>query len=251
MVMQIRRVTALPETPQLNTIYFVSSGGVTTQYVVGNALPPRLVGVSGGGGVASWGGITGDLEDQTDLQEALDGKLATGAEAATVATINGRIAEGENVTITGEGTAASPYTIAAASGGGSGAISYADAVLTEDVALTANNTWYDGPSVTLAAGTWFIVASGHHRRNATTACNVGIRVWDGAAAVAHGEAYHPSVNGAQLQVPAHGVVVLTETKTMTLQMLTSSGNVAALMKAATQNNSQGNLPTRITALRLA
>jgi hypothetical protein len=203
----------------------------------------------GGGGVASWGDIEGDLSDQTDLQEALDGKLATGAEAATVATINGRIAEGENVTITGEGTAASPYTIAAASGGG--AISYADAVLTADVELTANNTWYDGPSITLAAGTWFIVATGHHRRNATTAANVGIRVWDGAAAVAHGEAYHPSANGAQLQIPAHGVVVLTETKTMTLQMLTSSGNVAALMKAATQNNSQGNLPTRITAIKLA
>jgi len=55
----------------------------------------------------------------TGLQTALDGKLSTAGEAATVATINGRIAQGANVTITGAGTAASPYTIAAAGGGGS------------------------------------------------------------------------------------------------------------------------------------
>lgn len=54
----------------------------------------------------------------TGLQTALDGKLATGGEAATVATINGRITQGTNVTITGAGTAASPYNISASGGGG-------------------------------------------------------------------------------------------------------------------------------------
>lgn len=74
----------------------------------------------GGGGSVAWGAITGTLSAQTDLQTALNGKLGTSAEAATVATINGRISAGTNVTITGVGTAASPYVIEASGGGGGG-----------------------------------------------------------------------------------------------------------------------------------
>jgi hypothetical protein len=56
----------------------------------------------------------------TGLQTALDGKLGTSGEAATVATINGRISAGTNVTLSGTGTAASPYVINASGGGGGG-----------------------------------------------------------------------------------------------------------------------------------
>jgi hypothetical protein len=45
---------------------------------------------------------------------------STTGNAATVTTINGRIAEGTNVTFTGTGTAADPYVISAAGGGGGG-----------------------------------------------------------------------------------------------------------------------------------
>ncbi len=55
----------------------------------------------------------------TGLQTALDGKLGTGAEAATVNTINGRLSAGTNITLGGAGTAASPYVINASGGGGS------------------------------------------------------------------------------------------------------------------------------------
>jgi TonB-dependent receptor len=58
------------------------------------------------------------IADVTGLQPALDGKLGTGSEAATVNTINGRISAGTNVTISGSGTAASPYVINASGGGG-------------------------------------------------------------------------------------------------------------------------------------
>ncbi len=43
----------------------------------------------------------------------------TTGQAGTVATINGLVAAGSNVTITGSGTSGSPYSIAAAAGGGS------------------------------------------------------------------------------------------------------------------------------------
>lgn len=56
----------------------------------------------------------------TDLQTTLDGKLANGAEAATVATINGLITAGTNISISGAGTTASPYAITSSGGGGTG-----------------------------------------------------------------------------------------------------------------------------------
>jgi hypothetical protein len=54
----------------------------------------------------------------TGLQTALDSKLGTSGEAATVATINGRISAGTNVTLSGLGTAASPYVIDSSGGSG-------------------------------------------------------------------------------------------------------------------------------------
>lgn len=87
-----------------------------------------------------------EISDVTGLQSALDGKLATGGEAATVATIAGRVTAGTNVTITGAGTAASPYQIAAAGGGGSPAglntqVQFNDGgVLGADADLTYNKT---------------------------------------------------------------------------------------------------------------
>lgn len=70
------------------------------------------------------------ISDVTGLQSALDGKLGVGSEAATVNTINGRISAGTNVTITGSGTAASPYVINASVGGGGGGTTVANGVAT-------------------------------------------------------------------------------------------------------------------------
>lgn len=76
------------------------------------------------------------IADVTGLQAALDGKLGTGSEAATVNTINGRISAGTNVTITGSGTAAAPYVINASGGGGGGGTTVANGVAT--VTITGN-----------------------------------------------------------------------------------------------------------------
>lgn len=58
---------------------------------------------------AIWGGITGTLSNQTDLQNALNGKLSN---------ITGLIQQGSNVTITGSGTTGNPYIINASGGSG-------------------------------------------------------------------------------------------------------------------------------------
>jgi hypothetical protein len=75
----------------------------------------------------------------TGLQTALDGKLAVGGEAATVATINGRVSAGTNVTLSGAGTAASPFVINAAGGGAGTNLDYTAAtrVISSDTGTDA------------------------------------------------------------------------------------------------------------------
>ena len=136
------------------------------------------------------------------------------------------------------------------SGGGGGALERVEQVLEADVALAANNTWYSGPAITLGPGTWLVLASGHFHRGATTAANITMRIWDGAATVASAGAYHASVNGINLQLATQAIVELTEETTMTLAMASTSGNAAATMRAATVNNPQGQTATRISAIKL-
>jgi hypothetical protein len=239
-------------------------------------------GGSSSGGAAAWGGITGTLSDQTDLQLALDGKQNAGsyATAAQGALADTALQPGDDIptsdvigldtALAGKAPIAAAVPVGGTTGqvltktsgadyaaawetpsGGGGAISYADATLAADVALAANNTWYDGPSVTLSSGTWVIHVGGHYRRGTTGAANVAIRAWDGTTAYAHAEVYHPSVTNVEVNPVAFGIAVLAGSATVTLQMLASSGNAAALMKAATAANGQGNIATRITAVKLA
>jgi hypothetical protein len=100
-----------------------------------------FINAGGGGGSVGWGDIIGTLSSQADLQlaldakanashthaisavtglqTALDGKLGVSAQASTVATINGLLEAGDNVTIEGAGTVASPYILSSTGGGGS------------------------------------------------------------------------------------------------------------------------------------
>jgi hypothetical protein len=73
---------------------------------------------AGGGGSASWGGITGTLSSQTDLQTALNAKVDTSALSES---IDDRVAAlltaGTNITLT-YNDAAGTLTIDASGGGG-------------------------------------------------------------------------------------------------------------------------------------
>ena len=84
-------------------------GGVEVNNTITGAQ--IIAGASGGG--ATWGGITGTLSSQTDLQTALNAKQATLVSGANIKTIN-------STTILGSGNiniASSPYTTVGNSAG--------------------------------------------------------------------------------------------------------------------------------------
>ena len=81
---------------------------------VNNTITGAQIIAAASGGSATWGGITGTLSSQTDLQTALNAKQATLVSGTNIKTVNGNSLVGSgNVTIAG----ASPYTTVGNSAG--------------------------------------------------------------------------------------------------------------------------------------
>jgi hypothetical protein len=123
------------------------------------------------------------------------------------------------------------------------------AFLGTDVAMTSANTWYDGPTLSLAAGTWLVFASATVGRTATTAGNYDLRISTGSVHYASVQQYHASVANNWAALSCNGVAVLASTTTIKLQV---AGTLTSdVLKAATPNNASGNNATGLIAVRVA
>lgn len=120
---------------------------------------------SGGGGGAAWGGITGTLSDQTDLQTALDAKLG---KSATVQSYAG------NRTLDASNNGAYIRITAA------GTVTLPDGLSTGFQCVVVNAT--DAATVALSAATTLTIPTGFEaevqNRRAVTVIHVGSNVWE-------------------------------------------------------------------------
>lgn len=132
-----------------------------------------------------------------------------------------------------------------------GSLTSASAALGADVQLTTSNTWYDGPSVSLAAGTWLVSSHTTLVRTATTAITYFNRISTGTVHYASTQAYQASVANHSDSVSLSAVITLVETTTIKIQTTTNAGASTALMKAATTANGSGNNATQIVAVKIA
>ena len=123
------------------------------------------------------------------------------------------------------------------------------AFLATDVAMAAANTWYDGPTVSLAAGTWLVMASATLGRTATTAGHYNIRISTGTTHYASVQQYHASVANNWAALSCNAIVTLASTTTIKLQAAGSITN--DVLKAATANNSSGANASGLIAVRIA
>ena len=129
------------------------------------------------------------------------------------------------------------------------ALTLGNNVLTGDVTLTTANTFYDGPSVSLVAGTWFIIASVIVTIPGATGFITG-RLWDGATVYKESEEH--AVAGANKELVTVAVVVLGSTTTVKISVTSTdtTGGTGRIRATAPQNGTT-NKASSLEAIRIA
>jgi hypothetical protein len=129
------------------------------------------------------------------------------------------------------------------------ALTNASAFLASDVSMAIANTWYNGPSVSLAAGTWLVMASATVGRTTTTAGHYNLRISTGLTHYASVQQYHASVANNWAALSCNAIITLASTTTIRLQSAGSLTN--DVLKATTPNNGSGANATGIVAVKIA
>lgn len=135
--------------------------------------------------------------------------------------------------------------------GPAGSFTSQSAALSSDVQLPTSNTYVNGPSLTLAAGTWLVMGTAQFQRNATTAVHWLARLSDGTTHYTSAQTYSPSVSGHTASLAVQSVITLAAQAVIRLQGATSAGSTTSLMKAATPAAGSGNNATNILAVKIA
>jgi hypothetical protein len=119
---------------------------------------------------------------------------------------------------------------------------------TADVALSNTGTFFDGPSVSLGAGTWLIV--GHiDVQDTAGAATIIAKLWDGTTVEASGEDT-TSGSTSVAMIPLMGIVSPAGTTTYKISAKDVSSTNGKIL-AACFGGSQGNNASRLVAVQLA
>ena len=123
-----------------------------------------------------------------------------------------------------------------------------EAALGADVALNNGSSFFDGPSVSLTAGTWFLEGS-VSLTDTAGAAGVITKLWDGTTVEASAQTTLGSVAGLPQSVTLGGIVTVSTTtawKISARDLTSTSGNI----KAAAVSASQGNNASYLRAVRI-
>lgn len=117
--------------------------------------------------------------------------------------------------------------------------------LSADVSMTSANTAYNGPTVTLDPGRWFLSATVTLLAPAS-AVKFTAKLWDGTTVESSTE--QPAASGAVVSVSLHGVVGPTLSTDYKVTCLCDTA--AAKIKAAAVDNAAGNTASTLVAVRI-
>jgi hypothetical protein len=224
------------------------SGTVTSVSGTGTVSGISLSGtVTTSGNLTLGGTLSATSSNISDFSTAVDTRIG----AASINALSDVVISSPSNTqvLTYNGT--NWVNAAAPTGGGGGSLTSAEASLSSDVQMPTSNTWYDGPSVSLAAGTWLINTHTTLARTATTALTYFNRLTDGTNHHASSSQYQASVANHTVSIGLSAVITLASTTTIKIQSASNAGATSVLMKAALLANGSGNNATQITAVKIA
>lgn len=139
----------------------------------------------------------------------------------------------------------------AAPGGGGGSLSTDQATLGADVTLVSADTYTDVLSLTLAAGTWLLLAVIHVTNTTTTLMHITARLSETTGPTHYASAGKSEGGQAStsVSIPLLALVTLGSSTTIKLQAATTA--IAPIVRAALVQNGNGNNATRFVAIKIA
>ena len=117
--------------------------------------------------------------------------------------------------------------------------------LSADVTVTSANTYYDGPSLSLAAGTWLLTAA-ITVADLNESCLWTAKVWDGTTVAS-------SIQGANLSGGALSMTlsaIVSPGSTTTYKVSAASNGTNGVIRAAASTNGAGNNASSLTAVKI-
>lgn len=121
------------------------------------------------------------------------------------------------------------------------------AQLGADVAMPTANTFYDGPSLSLAAGIWLIMASCHFVNGSPSSGQLTMKLWDGTTVYSSADQSASGTN-FPVQVSIQAIVPLSITTTVKASGTCNLAN--AIFKAAAALNGAGNNASTLSVVRI-
>jgi hypothetical protein len=122
--------------------------------------------------------------------------------------------------------------------------------LSGDVTMTNIDTWYDGPTVTIGAGTWSIDSSVYVQKAASSGVtSIAFRISDGTTTYASANQSWNSIASTHCQSCLSAIVTVGSSTTVKVQV--AAALASCIIRAATQYMGSGNTASNINAVRIA
>lgn len=169
------------------------------------------------------------------------GDLAVGTGANTAA----KLAMGSALQVLRVNAGATTLEWAAASGGGS--LTTSTTYLTSTVAVTNANQFYDGPSLSLAAGTWLLLGELYPEATSTNGAWT-VRLWDGTTVASESQMH----NTGGIQAPSIFVAGLVSPgSTTTYKVSAACTGTGNRLQPTALNNGTANKACYLLAIKVA
>jgi hypothetical protein len=129
----------------------------------------------------------------------------------------------------------------------SGSLTSQSANLASNVTMSSANTYYDSVSISLAAGTWYIVAQTSIEDGGGNGGRKTAKLWDGTTVTSSLDSTQPT--GGTIGMTLSGIVVPTTTTTYKVSVAGSQPSQTILATATT--NGAGANVSHISAIKIA
>lgn len=121
--------------------------------------------------------------------------------------------------------------------------------ITSAVTITSANTWYDGPSLSLAAGTWMLIGRVTIDKSTSGGCRTGCRLWDGTNVYAEAEGPVNGDTNDRTSLVVSSVVTLGSTTTLKVSCSATATGCSILQTIG--SNGTANKASNLVALKIA